>query len=35
MEINSMASEVTELVLYLCDIPAIPFADPTLIIRGL
>lgn len=35
MEINSMASEVTELVLYLCDIPAIPLADPTLIIRCL
>jgi hypothetical protein len=35
MEINSTDSEGTELVLYLCDIPAIPLADPTLIIGRL
>src|ERR1700761_7342153 len=35
LQINLAASEVTELALHLYDIPAIPLADPTLIIGRL
>jgi hypothetical protein len=35
MQINLVGSEGTKLALHLSNIPAIPLADPTLIIGGL